>query len=139
MGAEVGAQVNFAGELSIDNAIAKPSLSTLHIGENCYIGRQVYFDLPDHIFLAAEVVLSSGVKLLTHQDCGERLLAHYYPRRVAPIRLERGCWIGANAIVLCGVTLGEGCVVGAGAVVTRSFPAYSVLAGVPACVVKTLA
>ncbi len=45
-------------------------------------------------------------------------------------------WIGANATILDGVTIGEGCVVAAGAVVTKSIPAYSVVAGVPANIIK---
>lgn len=43
-----------------------------------------------------------------------------------------GCWIGEGACILKGVELGENCVVGANAVVTKSFPAGSVLGGVPA-------
>ena len=46
-----------------------------------------------------------------------------------------GCWIGAGAVIIDGVTLGRGSVVGAGAVVTRSFEAGSVVAGVPARVI----
>jgi acetyltransferase-like isoleucine patch superfamily enzyme len=42
------------------------------------------------------------------------------------------CWIGANATILKGVTLGDGCVVGAGAVVTRAVKPCEVVAGVPA-------
>ena len=49
-----------------------------------------------------------------------------------PVRIGRGCWLGKNATILPGVTLGDGCVVGAGAVVTRSFGSGTVLAGVPA-------
>jgi acetyltransferase-like isoleucine patch superfamily enzyme len=49
-----------------------------------------------------------------------------------PIRIGRDCWIGANAVILPGVALGDGVVVGAGAVVTRSFPSRVVIGGVPA-------
>ncbi len=50
----------------------------------------------------------------------------------APVRIGNNCWLGKNAIILPGVVLGDRCVVAAGAVVTRSFPADSVVAGVPA-------
>lgn len=55
------------------------------------------------------------------------------------IIIGNDCWIGMNAVVLPGVTLGDHTVVGAGAVVTKSFPqGYCVIAGVPAKVVKVL-
>lgn len=47
-------------------------------------------------------------------------------------RLGNRCWIGAKAVILKDVELGDSCVVGAGAVVTKSFPAGSVIVGVPA-------
>ena len=47
-------------------------------------------------------------------------------------------WIGVNAVVLPGVTIGEGAVVAAGAVVTKDVPPYSVVAGVPAKVIKKI-
>ena len=46
-------------------------------------------------------------------------------------------WIGANAIVLPGVTIGKGSVIGAGIVVTKDIPPYSVAVGVPAKVIKS--
>lgn len=49
-----------------------------------------------------------------------------------PIHIGRNCWIGANAIILPGVELGDGVTVGAGAVVTRSFPAGAIAVGNPA-------
>jgi maltose O-acetyltransferase len=49
-----------------------------------------------------------------------------------PIRIGKGCWIGANAVILPAVQLGDRVVVGAGAVVTKSFPADSVIVGNPA-------
>jgi acetyltransferase-like isoleucine patch superfamily enzyme len=53
-----------------------------------------------------------------------------------PVRIGRNCFIGYRASILPGVVLGDSCVVGAHAVVTRSFPAMTMLVGVPARVVK---
>jgi len=58
--------------------------------------------------------------------------------KTAPIRICDKAWIGMNAIILKGVTIGEGAVVGASAVVTHDVPAWSVVAGNPAKVVKML-
>lgn len=56
----------------------------------------------------------------------------------APVCIERNVWIGAAAIILKGVTIGENSVVGAGAVVTRDIPPNCIAAGNPARVVKHL-
>ncbi len=57
---------------------------------------------------------------------------------IKPVHVCSRVWIGFNAIVLKGVTLGEGCVVGAGAVVTKDVPPYTVVAGNPARIIKQL-
>ena len=55
-----------------------------------------------------------------------------------PIKICDDAWIGMNVIILKGVTIGEGAVVGAGSVVTKDVPAWTVVAGNPARVVKVL-
>ena len=55
-----------------------------------------------------------------------------HPRRFLSTLVKRGSSIGANATIVCGVTLGEQCFVGAGAVVTKSVPAHALVAGNPA-------
>lgn len=45
-------------------------------------------------------------------------------------------WIGANAVIMPGVFIGDGSVIGAGAIVTRSIPPYSVAVGIPARIIK---
>ena len=57
---------------------------------------------------------------------------------VAPVHLRRRCWIGFNAIILKGVTVGEGSIVGAGSVVTKDVPPYTIVAGNPARVIRSL-
>jgi acetyltransferase-like isoleucine patch superfamily enzyme len=55
-----------------------------------------------------------------------------------PIVLKKGCWIGANVVILPGVVIGENTVIGAGSVVTKSIPSGVVAAGNPAKIIKHL-
>ena len=61
-----------------------------------------------------------------------------YSKNSKPVKIGRGCFIGARSIILKGVTLGDRVIIGAGSVVTKDVPAYSVAAGNPARVVRTL-
>jgi len=56
--------------------------------------------------------------------------------KTAPVKIGDNVWIGMNAVILKGVTIGENSVVAAGAVVTKSFPANTIVAGNPAVAVK---
>jgi acetyltransferase-like isoleucine patch superfamily enzyme len=70
-------------------------------------------------------------------DEGELLGAEQW--EVVPTLVRRGASIGANATVICGVTIGERALVGAGSVVTRDVPPHSLVAGNPARVIRTRA
>ena len=58
------------------------------------------------------------------------------PDQDLPVIIEDGVWCGANITILKGVTIGRGSVVAAGAVVTKSFPPYSIIGGIPAKVIR---
>lgn len=58
------------------------------------------------------------------------------PENDAPVVIEDDVWTGANVTILKGVTIGRGSVIAAGAVVTKSFPPYSIIGGVPAKLLK---
>lgn len=58
------------------------------------------------------------------------------PENDAPVVIEDDVWCGANVTILKGVTIGRGCVIAAGAVVTKSFPPYCIVGGVPAKLLK---
>ena len=54
------------------------------------------------------------------------------------VTLKKGCWVGANTIILPGVTIGENAVVGAGSIVTKSVPDFTIAVGNPARVIKSI-
>lgn len=110
---------------------------------NIYLGRDVapgymagcYVQGIGRIEIGDYTEISGNVAILTANHDFEDLTRHV----VKDVRIGAYCWIGFNAVVLPGVTLGDHTVVGAGAVVTKSFPeGRVVLAGNPARVIKTL-
>lgn len=65
-------------------------------------------------------------------------LFNIYQRTKKPVKIGHDCWIGARSTIFPGVTIGNYCVVAAGSVVTKDVPDFSVVAGVPAKVVKKI-
>jgi acetyltransferase-like isoleucine patch superfamily enzyme len=59
--------------------------------------------------------------------------------KIAPVKIGNKVWIGVNAMILKGVTIGEGAVVGAGAVVTKDVPAWTIVGGNPARIIREIA
>ena len=135
LGAHIGS-ATFKPGLFLDNP--DRGLDLLTIGDRVYLGPGVHIDLAAPVTIEPEVVLAPGAMVLTHGDVGQRFLAGFLQRREGPVLLRHGCWIGARAVILPGVTVGEAAVVGAGAVVTHDVPDFTVVAGVPARVIKKL-
>lgn len=110
------------------------------IGQHCFVGLDTWLDdqFPELIVLEDGVTLSFRVIVVVHDDARrmDRTEAGAGDGTVAPVVLKRGCYLGAAAMVLPGVTVGENAVVAAGAVVTRDVPAGVVVAGVPARIIR---
>jgi len=116
------------------------------IGSRCFISTAIhnFGTEPWLVEIGNDVSITDGVVFLTH-DGSSRLFRKKIPNmnvahgnRFAPIRIENNCFIGINAIIMPGVTIGANSIVGAGSVVTKNVPAMSVAAGNPARVVLTL-
>jgi acetyltransferase-like isoleucine patch superfamily enzyme len=138
-GAEIGERVRFRSPLVIHNS--DPELrryyKKLRVGSDCYFGRELFLDLQDQITIEDQVTISHRVMILTHTDAGNSPLKdEVIATSQAPVTIRRGAYIGANVTILQGVEIGESSIVGAGAVVTRSVQAGTIVAGVPAKVIK---
>lgn len=88
--------------------------------------------LRDFAIIGAGAVLVS--EMYSYRDPSQP--ARFQPKILGDIVVEENATVGANAVVLPGVTIGRSAIVGAGAVVTRDVPAFSVAVGVPARVIK---
>ena len=111
------------------------------LGQNVYVANQV--TIGDHCKIQNNVSLYEGVVLEDYVFCGPSMVftnvktpRSEYPRNTsddyATTLVKRGASIGANATIVCGVTLHQGAFVAAGAVVTKDVPAYAIVTGVPA-------
>ena len=103
------------------------------IGSDVFIGRGVEFNIRHGIRVGSDSLISTGCVFVDHDHgIAEGVLLRNSVGSGALIEIGRDVWIGANAVVLKGVSIGDGAVVGAGSVVIRSVPLGEVWAGVPA-------
>lgn len=118
-----------AENLSISLSTKFKHLENIEIGDNVLIGPGVTIGAHAKITISDFVRISEGVLIETAGlDINKPL---HYPHISKPIRVERGAWIGAKAIILGGVTIGEQAVIGAGAVVTKNVAAHAIIVGHP--------
>lgn len=112
--------------------------SNVHIGDDFFGNVNLTFVDDVEIRIGDGVMVAPSVTLTTTGHPVHPALREDFRRFSRPIAIEDKVWIGSNAVVLPGVTIGYGAVVGAGAVVSRDVPPMTVVTGVPARVVRTI-
>jgi putative colanic acid biosynthesis acetyltransferase WcaF len=118
--------------------VIKPSVNIkypwkLTIGDNCWIGENVWIDSLDDVILHNNVCISQGAMLLTGN--------HDYKKQsfdliLKKIVIEEGVWIGAQALVCPGVTCYSHAMLTAKSVATKNLEAYTIYQGNPAVAIK---
>lgn len=125
--------------------------SKIVIGDNVYIGSSTVIDCAKSITIENDVLISYHVTIADTDGHSTKFshrkhdLQAFRQGRIdwkaipsKSIKIKRGAWIGARSIILKGVTIGEGTIVGAGTVVTQNVPAWRVVAGNPAQILRKI-
>lgn len=129
-----------------------------HVGDGTYMEYPIYFDYGFNTYLGENfysnynliildvsivkigdnVMCGPNVSILTPSHPIDPTLRYEYLENALPITIGNGVWLGGGCTILGGVTVGDGSVVAAGAVVNKDVPPNTVVAGVPAKVIKTM-
>lgn len=110
----------------------------IRLGDRCAVGAGSFLGGQGGLFVGDDVIMGPGVHIFTenHRFDVAELPIRAQGNTRASVSIERDCWIGASATIVAGVSIGVGSVVAAGAIVTHDVPAFAVVAGVPARVIK---
>ena len=128
----------FEGRLPESSFITPPfhidRVKAMKVGENVFINHGLTCMSSGGIDIEEGVMIGPEAALITaNHDFGNLDVLQF-----KPIVLKKGSWVGARAVILPGVTVGEGAVVASGAVVTKDVPPKTIVGGCPAKIIKTL-
>ncbi|HXB16809.1 MAG TPA: acyltransferase [Solirubrobacteraceae bacterium] len=121
--------------------ITAPDAARVRIGEGTFLNRNVMVASQQLVEIGAHCMLANGcfVSDASHRfDDLERPVTWQGFESKGPSRIGDNCWLGVGVVVTSGVTVGERCVIGANSVVTRDIPPYSIAAGAPARVLRSI-
>ena len=118
-------------------------LRGVSIGRGVFIGSDVFIDntYPDSIIIEDYVTIISRTFIIGHSFIPRHLERAIGGHQASPrpgVVLKKGCYVGAQCVILPGVLIGECAVVGAGSVVAHDIPAFSVAMGSPAKVTRSI-
>lgn len=127
----------------------------IKFGKNCFANVNCVFLDTDTIEIGDNTMLAPGVNIFTANHPAkttERIVQldddvefngeyddsvdYTFTNYSEPVKIGKRCWIGANAIILPGITIGDNCVIAAGSVVTKDVPSDCTVAGVPARIIS---
>jgi len=121
-GAEIGKECNICAQNFIEGDVVIGDRVTIKSGVQLWDGTRV----EDDVFIGPNATLTNDPYPRSKE----------YPEKYSGITIKRSASIGANVTLLPGITIGEYAMIGAGAVVTKDVPAYSVVVGNPAKVIR---
>jgi len=106
----------------------------LEIGDYTFLNDRTEVHCKKHVSIGSYCLIAWGVTIMDTDYHG----IGTSPRQSLPTIIEEGVWIGNNAIITKGITLGRGCVVATGSVVVKDVPPFTIVGGNPAKVIKEI-
>lgn len=129
----IGADCNLEHDIYFKHDGIYGDGKSILVGDRVFIGACCEFNIRVKIQIGSDCLIASGCRFIDHDHgIGLDKLMREQAGPEAPIRIGANVWIGVNAVILKGVTIGDGAIVAAGAVVTKSIPQNEIWAGVPA-------
>lgn len=125
--------------IATNTTLSKRKLPRLTIGSRVHIGAYSMIIAANKIDIGNNIIMSERVTILDHMHSYEEVKVPIIDQPISskgPIVIEDDCFIGANSVILGNVRVGKHSIIGANAVVTKDIPPFSVVAGVPAKVIK---
>ena len=113
------------------------SMSDIFLGKRVFINFGCHFQDQGGVYIGDGALIGSYVVMATINHGLDP--AHRADNHPSPIRIGKNVWVGSHATILPGVTVGDNAIVAAGAVVTKDVPPNTVVGGVPARMLKTIA
>lgn len=130
----------YLGDYSVVESFAciNNAVGDVIIGDHTRIG--LHNTIIGPVTIGSHVNLAQGITItaLNHNFSDAEKRIDEQGVNTTPVVIEDDIWIGANAVILSGVTIGQHSVVAAGAIVTKDVPPHSLVAGVPAKVIKQI-
>ncbi|MBW1959484.1 MAG: hypothetical protein JRI63_13340 [Deltaproteobacteria bacterium] len=139
----MGDRVVISGNVTFITSYKVNPNPIVEIGDDVYIGHATVFSSADKIKIGDRVLIAMGAQFYDNNNhpLDPQARAEKKPvekENVAPVTIEDDVWIGANAVILKGVTIGKGSIIALASVVSKDVPPMSIVAGNPAKVVKKI-
>ena len=116
---------------------SKSSEPRIVIGDNNFFNRNLYIDACQLVEIGNENMFGPDIVITdSNHSFGKNVKPKKAPMHKGKVKIGNYCWIGTRAVILKDVVLGDFCVVAAGSVVTKGFPAGSIIGGIPAKIIK---
>ena len=118
-------------------------LCGFEVGKKVYVGQNLIVASPVsektcQLIIGDRVAIAPRVNIILSSDANYSKLMNKFEYIRSTVILKNDCWIGAGATILPGVTVGECSIVGAGAVVTKDVEDWTIVAGVPAKIIRKI-